>query len=73
MGLYQECSWVKFAPIQWGSQVNMGLYRENFGIISVPSHKAKGYQILHVALVGFYQIIAIGPKIDPIPGSQVFP
>ena len=28
----------------------MGLYRENFRNLPVPSHKASGYQILHVAL-----------------------
>ena len=34
----------------WESQVVLGLKRENFRKLYVPSHKALGYQILHVTL-----------------------
>ena len=33
-----------------GDNFYMGLYRENFRNLPVPSHKAQGYQILHVTL-----------------------
>ena len=54
MGLYQVSSnnspGVKFDPTLGGHKFYMGLYRENFKKLPVPSHKAKAYQILHVAL-----------------------
>ena len=48
---------VKFGPTLGGGGHNfdIGLYWENFRNLPVPSHKAQGYQIMHVAL-------SIGPS-----------
>ena len=54
MGHYQVSSnnslGVKFDTVPGGHKFYMGLYRENFRNLPVPSHKAWAYWILHVAL-----------------------
>ena len=54
MGLYQVSSnnspGGQIWPHLGGYKFYMGLYRENFRSLPLPSRKAQAYQILHVAL-----------------------
>ena len=42
--------WGQIWPRSGGYKFYLGLYRENFRNLPVPSHKAYAYQILHVSL-----------------------
>ena len=42
--------WGQIWPQHVGHKFYFGLYRENFRSLTVHSHKAQGYQILHVTL-----------------------
>ena len=82
VGLYQKCPkyrpGVKFGPTPGGGGHNfyIGLYRENFRNLPVPSHKALAYQILHAAsssgpLPSVPKLMTWG-QIWPTPGVTSF-
>ena len=57
-----------------GHKFYLGLYRENLRNLPVPSHKAQGYQILHVTLSSGPSVRGLNysPKVELIAKDNKF-
>ena len=66
--------WGQIWPHPGGHKFYLDLYRENFRNLPVPSHKAYGYQILHIALSGGPSLrgVSYSPKVKLIAKGHKF-
>ena len=76
VSFYQECPnfspGVKFGPTPGGHRFHIGLYRENFKNLSVPSYKALCMYLYLVSLYGECPNYSPGVKVGPTPGVTSF-
>ena len=66
--------WGQIWPHPGGHKFYTGLYRENFRNFPVPSHKAYGYQMLHVTLSSGPSVrdLNYSPKVELIAKDNKF-
>ena len=66
--------WVQIWPHPGGHKFYLGLWKENFRNLPLPSHKAQGYQILHVTLSSGPSVRGVNysPKVELIAKDNKF-